>query len=299
MRLFELRIISVRNCSLSLISLAIAVITFGVPAFAQKSAERLREMTAAIAAGADSAGRRAAITGYLEKAGIEFHLEEFVDARMRKGTNIVAGFGGNRSKNVLLGAHYDRLAVGQGALDNAASCAILLELLTTFKSRPVTNYNITAVFFDLEEGGLSGSRAYFLPATPPRPLPTFALNMDIFGYGNAIFATASRPEGPLVTALQKAAAEFKIPVRLAPPAQYPSSDHTNMIAAGVETVGMSLLDAAEIDQVLDLLASRSRVFPPVLDTIHTPKDTMDVIRPGDMEKALPFLERLLRILESV
>jgi Zn-dependent M28 family amino/carboxypeptidase len=262
-----------------------------------QKAERLREVAAAIALGADSAGRRAAITGYLQAAGAPFQLQDFVDRRMRAGTNIVVTLPGSASKTILLGAHYDRVPAGQGVLDNAASCAVLLELLPTFKTSPLKNYTLKVVFFDLEEGGLSGSQAYFAP-DPSRPFPDYAVNLDIFGYGDAIFATASKPGGPLETALQSAGTEFKIPVRMVSPAQYPGSDHRSMMTAGIETVGMSLLDAAEIDVIINLLAGRSAEIPPVLQTIHTAKDNLATIRSEEMQKAIPFLEKMLRLLDA-
>jgi acetylornithine deacetylase/succinyl-diaminopimelate desuccinylase-like protein len=119
----------------------------------------LREQTAAIAGGQDSAARRSAITDSLKAAGIEYRLDEFRFPRF-SGTNIVVDLsGGKAEKTFLLGAHYDRVPVGQGAVDNAASCAVLLDLLKAFKAKPLRSFSVRAVFFDLEEGGLVGSQA--------------------------------------------------------------------------------------------------------------------------------------------
>src|SRR5882672_12666544 len=84
-------------------------------------AEQLRETAAAIAAGATTAERRTAITDRLKAAGVEFHVEEFTSGT-RSGANVVATLPGKpRSRTLLLGAHYDRVARGRGAVDNAAS----------------------------------------------------------------------------------------------------------------------------------------------------------------------------------
>src|SRR5262249_6432069 len=133
-----------------------------------------------------------------------------------------------------------------------------------------------------------------------RPLPTKAINLDIFGYGDSIFATSSAPDGPLLAALQQAAAESKIPVRVTPPAQYPSSDHNNMIGAGVETVGLSLIGANEIDAVIDILINRNQTTAPprVLTIIHSPRDTAAALHPEEMEKALPIVEKTLRLIDK-
>src|SRR5678816_1156327 len=92
-------------------------------------ADQLRQTTAAIAAGDTTADRRAAITDRLKATGVDFHVEDFVSGT-RTGTNVVATLPGKPgSRTLLLGAHYDRVAKGHGAVDNAASCAVLLACL--------------------------------------------------------------------------------------------------------------------------------------------------------------------------
>jgi Zn-dependent M28 family amino/carboxypeptidase len=255
-------------------------------------ADQLRETTASIAAGATSADRRTAITDRLKAAGVDFHVEEFVSGT-RSGANIVATLPGKaESRTLLLGAHYDRVARGRGAVDNAASCAVLLELIERLKSRPVAS-TATVVFFDLEELGLLGSRSYF-QTHAGSALPAQAMNFDIFGYGETFFVTPSKADGPLLASLQQAASELGFPVRSFPIAQYPSSDHRAMASAGIETLGVTLIDGSEIDSVVAPGPARSRI----LSLIHTDADTMDQIREQDMAKALPVLERTIRLLDS-
>lgn len=255
-------------------------------------ADQLRETTASIAAGATTADRRTAITDRLKAAGVDFHVEEFVSGT-RSGANIVATLPGKtESRTLLLGAHYDRVARGRGAVDNAASCAVLLELVERLKSRPVAT-TVTVVFFDLEELGLLGSRSYF-QTHAGSALPAQAMNFDIFGYGETFFVTPSKADGPLLASLQQAAAELGFPVRSFPIAQYPSSDHRAMASAGIETLGVTLIDGSEIDSVVAPGPARSRI----LSLIHTDADTMDQIREQDMAKALPVLERTIRLLDS-
>src|SRR5262249_23167120 len=135
-------------------------------------------------------------------------------------------------QTLLLGAHYDRVAQGQGAVDNAASCAVVIELLTAFKAKPLENYSVRAVFFDLEEGGLVGSQAY-IAKIRAGGLPALAVNLDIFAYGDTFFANPSAPGGRLATALQQAAEQSSVQVRFVTERnQYPASDHRPMMAAG-------------------------------------------------------------------
>jgi Zn-dependent M28 family amino/carboxypeptidase len=271
------------------IILAAILILFQVP---RAPADQLRRTTAAIAAGDTTADRRAAITDRLKAAGVEFHVEDFVSGT-RTGANVVATLPGKPgTKALLLGAHYDRVAKGRGAVDNAASCAVLLELMESLKSKPLAS-SVTFVFFDLEELGLLGSRSYFQTHSGSA-LPAQAMNFDIFGYGDTLFVTPSKADSPLLAFLQQAASELGFPVRSLPMTQYPSSDHRSMALAGVPTLGVTLIDGSEIDSVITPGPTPSRI----LSMIHTDADTMDQIREQDMAKALPVLERTIRLLDS-
>jgi Zn-dependent M28 family amino/carboxypeptidase len=250
----------------------------------------------AIARAADNTERRLAITRVLDTIRAEYTLEEFT-AAPNKGTNIVVALGRGAPKTILLGAHYDRVASGQGALDNGAGCAALLRLVESFKAKPLEGYNLRIVFFDLEERGLLGSRAYIdALRSQQAALPVYGINLDVFGYGDTIFATPSHPTGPLAESLRKVGKEMSIPITLRPPAEYPASDHRTLIAAGIETLGISLLDAIDVAKLTRSGPPDDPSPPRVLATIHTAKDTMDVIRAEEIEKAIPLLERALRAL---
>src|SRR5262249_23667452 len=143
----------------------------------------------------------------------------------------------------------------------------LLGLLSRIKANPLAGYTVRAVFFDLEERGLVGSQAYFAKNSGAG-LPDQAINLDIFGYGDTLFATASFQGRQLAAALQQAVQESSMPLRWLPPNQYPASDHRIMIAAKIETVGLALIDGKEID----LIEQRGGAEPRILTIIHTPED---------------------------
>ncbi len=60
---------------------------------------------------------------------------------------------------VLLSAHYDSVAQGAGAGDNAAGVACALEIIRDFKARPA-QHDLLVLFADGEEIGLCGARAF-------------------------------------------------------------------------------------------------------------------------------------------
>ncbi|HEX5110506.1 MAG TPA: M28 family peptidase [Vicinamibacterales bacterium] len=263
----------------------------------QQRSDELRTTLTAIADGDGSAGRRAAIVAALRAAGVELELQEFVDRRQRPGTNIVARIPGP-GRRLLVAAHYDRVAVGRGVVDNGGACAALVDLLRTLKTAPLARHALDVVFFDLEEAGLAGSRAYF--ARTPAPRPEHAINLDVFAYGDALFATASNPDGPLMRALREAGHALNLPVRDAPVARYPGSDHRSMMDAKIDTLGIALVDAPDIDIVL-ASGTRGAGTPNagarVLTIIHSPRDTLAEARADDIVKGVSALEQLLRTID--
>jgi Zn-dependent M28 family amino/carboxypeptidase len=259
---------------------------------ADSTPARLTTSLTAITGGDGSAGRRNAIVTALQAMGATYELQSFGNGA-DAGTNIVVPMPGAGTASILVGAHYDRVAVGQGAVDNGASCAVLLDLIGRLKATPLTSAAVTFVFFDLEERGLLGARAYLAAL---KTKPTYAINLDIFAYGDVFMATASRPDGVLLRELRTAAAAATIPISDLPMGRYPGSDHQAMAAAGIETLGVALLTAEEVAMISGTGGRNLQLGsgPRVLTIIHSARDTVAEVRPDDMAKAIPVLEQWLR-----
>jgi len=271
------------------------------PQVRSQAPARIREATAAIAQGDGSTGRRAAIVRQLGAIGVVHEEQAFVDSQTRRGANIVAAIAPSdpaKASNVLLlGAHYDRVAEGQGVVDNGAACAVLLRILEAVKAAPLKNFALKTVFFDLEEVGLEGSRAYFdAERAAGRSKPAYAVNLDIFGYGDTLFVAASHPEGKLAATLRESSAAGGVGARIVSPMQYPDSDHVNMIAAGVETLGVALIDADEINSVLNM--QQVATPPRILTILHSSRDALEVLRAPDAERGAAALLRFIQALDA-
>jgi Zn-dependent M28 family amino/carboxypeptidase len=262
------------------------------------TAARLHGQLEAIVAGKDSAERGAAISRQLEKLEVKVNTQPF-EKQKRRGTNLIAELPNATTKTLMIGAHYDRVAVGQGAVDNAASCVMLLELLPRLKKSPLKNFNLHVAFWDLEEGGLTGSQAFVDAARAGDDkdvkLPDAYINFDIFAYGDTLWVMSPKDDAPLAEAARAASRETKFPVRIG--AKYPPSDHLSFIRAGVPTISISLIDGAEIDGVIQLIsggAAKGEKRPPIFEIIHSPKDTIDKVDANAVEKALPAVEEIVR-----
>ncbi len=67
-----------------------------------------------------------------------------------------------------------------GAIDDGASCAVLLELGSALKAQPLEHTEVKLVFFSGEEIGMEGSRAYVAQGLD-RSLPLQVINLDGIG----------------------------------------------------------------------------------------------------------------------
>ncbi len=105
---------------------------------------------------AERSRTRSYITTELKKLGWKPKLEKFTD-----GVNILAERQGDNKEAgaILVAAHYDTVFISPGADDNASGVAVLLEIARLFGSHP-TPRTLQLVFFDREEAGLLGSKAF-------------------------------------------------------------------------------------------------------------------------------------------
>lgn len=252
---------------------------------------RIAKSLAAITEAPDNNARRDAIVGQLRTLGLEPLVEPFGQGR-GAGANVVVTLPGSGTKTIVVGAHLDRVNVGRGAVDNGAACAALIELIAAFNAAPLGHSTLQIVFFDREEAGLLGSRAFFAAGSRV----DYAVNMDIFAYGNEFFATASHPDGLLLQSLRTASDAAGMPLRTVPRASYPGSDHVTMMAAGLETLGLALVDTADIDGILAIGGGKLTLGkgPRILTIIHSPNDTLAEVRPDQMARGITVVDQLIR-----
>ena len=129
-----------------------------------------------------------------------------------RGVNVVAQVRGTRfpDRVIVVSAHFDHVAprngnVYNGADDNASGTAALLQLAAHFQ-RHKPEHTLIFAFFDAEEMGLLGARAFV--ANPPVPLAQIAanVNMDMVARGDngTLWAVGTNPHPvmkPIVEAL--------------------------------------------------------------------------------------------------
>jgi hypothetical protein len=107
------------------------------------------------------------IDGTFQQYGYFPLIQEFI-ARGRDGrvhsANIIALKEGETAQRLVVGAHYDSVAVGEGYLDNATGIGLLLEMAARIKNVR-TPYTIVFVAFGAEEDGQLGAEYYMSSMT--------------------------------------------------------------------------------------------------------------------------------------
>lgn len=259
-------------------------------------ATQWREQVAAISAGDDTAARGEAIKTRLSALNLTAREVPFTSGKL-KGSNLFADLGGPAGAPLLLiGAHYDRVDVGRGATDNASGSAAVLELAAALKARPLKNHRVVVAFWDLEERGLLGAKAYVADGGSEKP--ALYVNFDVFGWGDTLWMM--RPSKELWLDAETAAAAKANAVGLSAGENYPPTDHLAFLKAGWPAVSFSLTDKAEIDGVLAAYkqlnadAKAKPVMPKIMQVIHSERDTVDELEPADVPRALRTIEDALR-----
>lgn len=127
--------------------------------------------------------------------------------------NLVVIKKGKTEETVVVGAHYDKVSSGCGAVDNWTGIVILAHLYRTM--RPMdTNKKFVFAAFDSEESGLLGSAA-FIKNIPKEKRAGYCsmVNFDSFGFGYPqVLSNASNEN--MTKSAKELAVELKMPLNV-------------------------------------------------------------------------------------
>jgi len=262
-----------------------------VPAWADDVSGRWLGQVEAISKGDGTTARGDAIGARLDAMGIAWKREAF-ERDGQAGENLVADLGGpDEAPLLLIGAHYDKVAIGHGATDNASGVAAVLELAQALKAKPLEHHRVQVVFWDLEEKGLLGAHAWV--ATAGREQPALYVNFDVFGWGDTLWMMAPDSGTPFVAALRAASGTEKL--GFAPGDKYPPTDHLAFLKAGWPAVSFSLVGGDEIDPILAVFGGgKPAQVPKVMQVIHSERDTTAELDASRVDDALRVVEQGLR-----
>jgi aminopeptidase S len=252
-------------------------------------------------------GRRDALEAILSDLGVPYETEAFaIPPRpgypRTEGANLIVTLGSGAG-DIVVGAHYDAVwlsegVLSRGAVDNGASALILARLATRL-GKTSLNHRVRIVFFDMEEIGLQGSRAY---VSAYGPQTRAAVNLDVNGYGDTVFYGPSAAPGntELYDLMRDHCLEDGI--RCVEFPQYPTSDHLSFQRAGIPNISLSILPESETGELRAYAnppqgGRTEESVPRVLAMIHSPADIPEQVEPSAIELGVRSLEAYVRLLD--
>ena len=168
--------------------------------------------------------RLEAVKKFFQKMGA---AENEISAEKIKGIqNVLVTKKGETDEIVIVGAHYDKVSEGCGAIDNWTGIVIIGNIYRTLRNF-ATHKTYIFVAFDREETGLEGSAAMAKSIPKENRLSYCSMvNLDSFGFGYPqVLVNASNSK---MTAAAKALAdELKMPFSTASLAGVADADSTS------------------------------------------------------------------------
>lgn len=236
-----------------LLAVALVFVTTTLPTGAQNSSvkisspEQIKEDFNTVPC--EDKQRLAAVQSLFERDGpssSEFTIDKYKDVE-----NFVLTKKGESSEKIVVGAHYDKVADGCGALDNWTGVVTLSHLYRSLKDVPLKK-TLVFVAFGKEEKGLIGSRAMTNAISKEQAVEYCAMiNIDSLGLGPAQVAD-NMSSKKLAQLAEDFAKEMKMPFAHASIAGA-SSDSVSFIAKKIPAVTIHGLN----DQWPTILHSRN------------------------------------------
>ena len=162
-----------------------------------------------------------------------------------KQPNVICVLPGSADTVIVVGAHFDHVAAGDGVVDNWSGASMLPSLYQALKTEP-RKHTFIFVAFTAEEKGLVGSQLYVSGLTSDQLKKIDAMvNMDTLGLGPTE-VWASRSDQKLVRALNKTANTLKLPLTVVNVDGVGESDEESFIRRNVPTITIHSLTQATI-----------------------------------------------------
>ncbi len=186
---------------------------------------------------------------FTDEVGVSVEMEAHFVREDRTAPNVIGILPGRdpklKSEALVVGGHLDHIGAGvdgwiyNGADDNAASVAVILELARTLAANSFKPAR-TIVFaaWAAEELGLHGSRHYVENPAIPLDKTVLYLNMDMVGTGDPNLLVGGKDEFAELFATIERGLSPDLRAKLRPRPNYRGSDHTSFWAKLVPAISL-------------------------------------------------------------
>src|SRR4051812_35696149 len=227
-------------------------------------------------------------TNELRQAGIE---QLFADSgcaanemqkqpiKHSKFSNVICTISGDTDRTILVTAHYDKVSVGEGTVDNWSGAALLASLHQSLQGIP-HKHRIVFISFCCEEDGLVGSRAYVEGLSKDDAAKISAVvNMDTLGLSPTKL-WASHADKHLSQVLLAAAQTMNLPLS----------------AMDVDRVGTT--DSESFEKLKVPRMTLHSVTQETLHVLHSSDDQIKAIHMDDYHQSYKLIAGFISLLDS-
>ena len=256
----------------------------------------------------DNAGRLTALKALLDERQIPYTIQTFAGSTESKGVaghNVVITLG-DGPRDLVLGAHYDAVVQANGraldgVVDNGASVVALVQAAQALSAYSA-KHRIIIIFFDQEELGLLGSKAWLAQADKSRI--DAAVIFDVNAYGDSVIfgGLKSDRQGQVRASMNAVCARRLLDCMRFD--TFPPSDDRSFADAGIPVVSVGQQPAADAHQMWLLMHKGPQaglaqgVVPRVFTLIHTPADVMAAVEPAAVNRAFEMAFDLIQDLDD-
>ena len=243
------------------------------------------------------------------ESNISVRSQEFLYKKEER-SNIIITVPGSSDKKYVIGAHYDIWPKSGGVNDNGAAIFILLQIvkdILDLSNNPIT---LDFVFFDLEEKRQIGANEYLKHENIENIIAM--INLDMCGIGDyVIFNDTSNNPPALSTKLEQICGETKINYKKLP--LMPHGDDIAFRNHDIQAISVAIVPLVVIPVVerLAYISSTKGISwkkitdsvkfmvdmikggVPVLETMHTKRDTVDTISIKSMETIYSLVKKFI------
>lgn len=200
------------------------------------------------------------ITRMLTQWRIPYKIQPFAT-----GKNILVQ--STHKKWIGISSHIDAVKKSPGANDNASAIAVCLEILHRILKKPFKDLGISVFFFDEEETGLKGSKAYVAEYGMKGMMGL--INLEMVGQGDkfALWPLDDLSQGKVLQTLEQVAAEKGIFTRRFDKIVTNTADHVSFANAGSQDV-FSLTCISEKDVEVAYHYYKAQEFDVDMETLR-------------------------------